>query len=202
MTSEARFPLKVEWEQIRESGLPGAELRPDPPLAAFPLRMEWDMLHPAAEEPFPAPLRASTDSGGTPEYPGGVVGLQRDAQRAGWSTELTYAVGYMPHSTHGRPGTAPKPSWALRMARGDERAVAVHRDGSWDSLWRWSSQRFFERFATLAAFVDAVTGVLVSLPSSAEWEKMLMKRPLKPTKAQRAEMERLLEEWRLWRGWK
>src|SRR5690242_5567385 len=106
-------------------------MRSEGPLVCFPLRSEWNMLHPEREEAFPEPLRRSTDTGGTPGVPEPVLKLQALAERAGWRSRVTYAVGYMPHATHGRPGVSPKASWALRMARGPFRAVAVQVEGSW-----------------------------------------------------------------------
>lgn len=191
MTSEARFPLRIDWERVQ--ALPewqrgGSLAAPEPPLVAFPLKSEWVLLHPEAPEAFPVPLRASTETGGTPEVPSGVLKLQRDAQGAGWATEVTYALGYMSHATHGRPGAEPKPSWALRMARGAQRAVAVHRGGAWDSFWRWSPDQFFTPSASLAEFTERVAGAMADLPSGTEWAKMLVKYPLRPTRKQWEEM--------------
>lgn len=191
MTSEHRFPLKIDWQRVQS--LPewqrgGSLAEAESPLVAFPLRSEWDALHPADRETFPEPLRRSTDTGGTPEAPSGVLKLQRDAQGANWVTEVTYAVGYTPHATHGRPGEAPKPSWALRMARGDQRAVAVHRGGAWESFRVWGSRRLFTAHHTLAAFTDEVAGAMVIYPSAAEWARMLVKYPLKPTRKQWEDM--------------
>jgi hypothetical protein len=143
---------------------------------------------------FPAPLRASTDPGGTPGIPGPVLKLQRDAQEAGWAVERTYAVGFLPHATHGRPGEAAKESWALRMTRGTDRAVAIHMAGTWTLLRRAS--RMFQPYPSLAAFTDDVAGVLMDQPSAVEWSRMLVKYPLKPTKKQLAEMETAHEAYR------
>lgn len=195
--SEARFPLGAEWARIQESELPPGELHPEGDLVAFPLKIEWLATQPAVlEEAFPVPLRGSTDTGGVPEVPEPVLKLQRDAQGAGWATRLTYAEGYVPHATHGRPGEAAKPSWAVRMARGVEGAVAVRRGGTWESFWRWGPDLFFAQSGSLAAFTDDVAGVLVDQPSAVEWSRMLVKYPLKPTKKQLAEMETAHEAYR------
>jgi hypothetical protein len=69
----------------------------------------------------------------------------------GWSTVVTRAVGTMPHAIHGTPGQELE-SWAVRMVRGGQRAVAVRRGPGWSSLWTWSSDQLHTRSSTLAEF--------------------------------------------------
>lgn len=144
---------------------------------------------------FPAPLRASNETGGTPEYPSGVLKLQRDAEGAGWATERTYALGFLPHATHGRPSPEAKHSFALRMTRAGDRAVAIHMAGAWTFFRR--SSRMFQPYASLADFTDDIAGRMVDRPSGAEWAKMLINRPLKPTKRQWDEMDAAWERYYL-----
>jgi hypothetical protein len=136
-------PTRWEWEQATGRY---------PALVAFPLKSEWLTLHPEAAETFPEPLRASDSPDPLPEVPGPVLKLQRLAEGAGWATLATYAVGHHPHATHGRPSATAKPSWALRMRRGDQRAVAVRVGSAWASFWYWTPEVFFMRAGTLAEF--------------------------------------------------
>jgi hypothetical protein len=106
-------------------------------------------------EPYPAPsLTSDTASPRVASKP--ASDLIMHAIRNNWAGDITYACGYVPHATHGRPGAIEKFSEALRLSRGDQRAVAVRMGGSWDSLWTWSTSQFFTRHATLAQFREAL----------------------------------------------
>lgn len=126
------------------------------PSGPFPLNPAHHE-RPALEErgPFPAPALTSTDP--LPEItPGPVLGLVMTAEGFGWECVTTAAVGHVPHATRGTPSAQPKSSWAARMQRGEQRAVAVRMDGNWTSLWTWSSTTAFKRHATLEAFKGAL----------------------------------------------
>lgn len=68
-----------------------------------------------------------------------------------WDCVTTYAKGNPPHAGHGRP-TAVRESWAIRMTRGTERAVAVRMGNTWSSFWYWSPTTFFRRSPGLDKF--------------------------------------------------
>lgn len=153
------------------------------------MRCEWDALHPAPPEEFPVPLVTSDDPlPASVLMPGPVADLARDMERAGWRAQITYAHGYVPHATHGRPSAKPKQSWAVRAVRGAQRAVAVREDDAWQSLWDWSAEHFFRRSPGLEVFVRATVGTPVCFPSRTEWDAMLVKYPLRPTRKQWDEM--------------
>jgi hypothetical protein len=147
------LPADIDLLRAEQASLPLGASHPDPPLHCFPLRVDWEMAtgwKPPAE-PFPAPLATSTDK----PAPAPVANLCKMAVLAGWAPTVTYAHGFMPHATHGRPGEA-KESWALRLTRGGQRAVAVRLGASWSSLWTWSSTQFFVRHGTLESFKRAL----------------------------------------------
>lgn len=116
-----------------------------------------DFSRPAAAlaEAYPAPtLRSDTPVVITPSAP--ACGLLTHAQGFGWDGVITHARGHVPHATHGRPGTE-KASEAVRLQRGDQRAVAVRMGGSWTSLWTWSTTQFFTRHKLLDEFKAALS---------------------------------------------
>lgn len=109
-----------------------------------------------ARAPYPAPSLTSVMPYAQPaSKPAAALLLLAGAH--GWQGVITFARGRMPHSIHGTPGAAEKFSEALRLSRGDRRAVAVRMGGSWSSLWTWSGSEFFTRHATLEAFKGALT---------------------------------------------
>lgn len=153
MTDLAIDPFAIDLLRAEQAGLPLGASHPDPPLHCFPLRLDWEYAtgwKPAAE-PYPAPLATSTDK----PAPGPVANLYKTAVLLGWTPEVTYAHGFMPHATHGRPGEA-KESWAVRLSRGEQRAVAVRLGAAWSSLWTWSTSVFFQRHGTLESFKRAL----------------------------------------------
>jgi hypothetical protein len=169
----------VDLLRAEQAGLPLGASHPDPPLHCFPLRVDWEMATgwtPSAD-PYPAALVTSYDPTDQPA-PDPVAGLVKTLAPHGWTAELTYAHGCMPHATHGRPGE-PQESWAVRLVRGAQRAVAVRLGGSWSSLWTWSTTEFFARHGTLEAFTLATAGMMVGMPSRKEWDAMLVKYPTK-----------------------
>lgn len=110
---------------------------------------------PPAPEPFPLPEHTSNQP--HPQaIPQPVVSLNLLALMAGWGVLLTHSRGHVPHATTGRPLRGAKELWALRMSRGDQRAVAVRQGDKWASLWTWSSTTFFQRYGTLEAFQGAL----------------------------------------------
>jgi len=105
---------------------------------------------------YPAPVLTSQMEP-IEHVPGPVMLLKGHAERLGWiSLRPRQSIGYVPHALHGTPGKNEKTLWCLKMLRGDRRAVAVRTDGSWSSLWTWSSEEFFARHATLEAFKEAL----------------------------------------------
>jgi hypothetical protein len=165
-----------------EAGLPAAESHPDPPLHCFPLRVDWERAtgYVASVEPYPVPAAAG-HLVGIEDWPPVMASLFGTACAFGWSANVTRAVGTMPHATHGTP-TTEKESFAIRFARGSAHAVAVYRGGAWESMWTWSSDEFFTRRETLEAFMGAIMGEKMTLPSKTEWDKLLVKYPKRPTK--------------------
>lgn len=120
------------------------------------------------EQPFPEPLVCSTGDAEPPGYPAPVLALRARLEAAGWRCLITYAEGWMPHATTGRPGTAPRASLALRMRRAGRGAVAVYRAQSkgwaWDLFYTWSPAEPWQKHGTLGAFEDATLGVMVRYP--------------------------------------
>lgn len=119
-----------------------------------------DFSRPAPEEedgPFPAPLvTAGQPWEGMVVPPKPIMDMARYADAAGWDHMITYAKGWVPHATHGRPSEKPKESWAVRMKRGEQRAVAVRMDAQWASLWTWAADSPFVHHKGLGEFKEAV----------------------------------------------
>jgi hypothetical protein len=126
-------------------------------LACFPTRIEWEMATGWKPEvvAYPTPLVTSRTSLAV-SAPAPVAGLEALAVSHGWDTLVTHSEGWEPHATHGRPGERPKVKWSVRMRRGQQYAVAVRTEGSWTSLWTWSTTQFFKRYSTLEAFKEAI----------------------------------------------
>lgn len=68
-----------------------------------------------------------------------VAGLVRKAQANGWNVRVTEACGSWP-STGKRP-SAPRWSLAVRLWRGNERAVAVYVEAP--GTWKWDTIRYW-----------------------------------------------------------
>lgn len=84
------------------------------------------------------------------------AGLLMLASSRGWEGRITFACGFLPHATYGTPGKTIKASEAVRLWRGDQRAVAVRMGDDWMSLWTWSPTQFFTRHATLDDLREAL----------------------------------------------
>ena len=116
-----------------------------------------DFSRPAEPEPEPYPAPALTSDMPSDQKPSApAAALLSLAVAHGWTGTITHAHGNPPHATHGRP-LAAKASEAVRLGRGQQRAVAVRMGGSWTSLWTWSPSQFFTRHATLEAFKMALS---------------------------------------------
>ena len=116
--------------------------------------VDFSRVADAVEQAYPAPSLTSVMPYGKPAS-APAASLYALALAHGWQGEITYARGCPPHATHGRP-TAERFSEAVRLHRGDQRAVAVRMGGSWASLWTWSASQFFTRHATLEVFKEAL----------------------------------------------
>jgi len=133
----------------------GGLLMTDDDLVCFPTRVDWEMAQPPADlESFPVPLVTSKDGQENAiQHPGPVDDLAAYGVNAGWTCDITYSEGWVPHATTGKP-LGPKVLWAVRMVRDGVRAVAVRTGDQWTSLWvigaRW------ERHETLGAFKEAL----------------------------------------------
>lgn len=142
--------MNVDELRAAENGLPwGGPAVPDPPLVCFPMPLSLDTR--TDGEPYPPPLVTSDDPLRC-VAPGPVAELGKLAGLMLWNVQITYSEGHLPHARLGTPSEKAKKIWALRMARGAQRAVAVRTDGSWTSLWTWSPQRMAARSRTLADF--------------------------------------------------
>ena len=138
--------LIAEWDQ-------GAS-------ALVPLRMDWEATQsvipeshewPAPEVPAIVVHRADYAANGP------VTGLVKLAESKGWTVKVIRARGCLP-SVGGRPSRQ-RWSFAVRLRRGNRRAVAVHTEGpsegsawSWDSMYAWSSEHPIHGYETITAF--------------------------------------------------
>lgn len=142
----------VDWATVGEMVRESMRDEPAPPVSA-PRPAPYDPavfvpIQAEHEGPYPAPAVTSRDGVAEPGPPRAVATLQKQAEAAGWMTAIQYAHGCMAHGTTGRP-LAARPSWALRMRKGDHGAVAVYRSGAWDTLYAWSSTTFYRRVPTI-----------------------------------------------------
>lgn len=104
---------------------------------------------------YPAPVLTSMDTPpGPPSQP--ALDLLAYAHLLDWEGVITQAKGHVPHATYGTPGKAAKYSDAVRLRRGQQRAVAVRMDGDWASMWTWSPEQFFARRRLLEEFKEAL----------------------------------------------
>jgi hypothetical protein len=89
--------------------------------------------------PWPKPEIAGHEV--APDYLGkrAVIDLVHLAEAAGWTVRVTHAKGSYP-SVGGKPGPA-RDSLAVRMWRGDQRAVAVYVAGA--KTWDWKICRMW-----------------------------------------------------------
>lgn len=123
----------------------------------------------------PAVMARPAPDLGTSEYPApevtskdGLIGpakravgdMERHAVLHGWNIRTTYAKGYVPHARLGTPGATPKESLAVRMWRGEQRAVAVYvgtaSAWSWTTLYLWRLGEFPTKYATVTPFLEAL----------------------------------------------
>lgn len=151
----ASFPLRSDWEQAQldERYPEGRPYR----YAVSSLEYREIFLGMLAEpEPFPEPIATSRDGHVPPPIPAPVKALQVAVERAGWATLVQHSEGHVPHATHGRPGAAAKPIWALRMRKGERGAVAVRTGAAWEFFYVWSPAGF-RRFTALGKFQEALT---------------------------------------------
>lgn len=114
--SEARFPLRSDWErvQVLPPWLPAGSLAdPEPDLVAFPLKCEWEAARGVVEEPYPDPVFTSRDRTAV-ILPSALTKLAEFAAGAGWGVIPQASMGRAPHGSTGRP-TALKRFIALRI---------------------------------------------------------------------------------------
>lgn len=159
--------------RAQESGLPAAETHPDPPLVSFPLRLDWERtLPPAGREPWPDPELVNREVAADGKT--AVRDLVVLAQAHGWTAVVTQARGAWP-GVAGRP-TIQRESLAVRLNRGDERAVAVYveaatgRTWAWDALWAWRAGQFpQDHDAAISLFLDRLFGLLCKSAMPTDW---------------------------------
>lgn len=114
--SEARFPLRADWERIL--ALPpeleaGSLAAPEPDLVAFPLKCEWEAVRPYDVDPYPAPVVTSRDNQSV-ILPSALAKVAQFAAGTGWGVIPQVSMGRAPHGSTGRP-TALKRFIALRF---------------------------------------------------------------------------------------
>lgn len=123
---------------------------------------------------WPEPEMSSTDIEVPPVH--AVAELAMLAARFGWDFKVTSAVGCWP-SVGGRPSRQ-RASYAVRMWRGRQRAVAVYveppglsKTWSWDTLLEWDLDSFPRGLATIGMFQDMVFGLECkpSWPGAKDW---------------------------------
>jgi hypothetical protein len=90
-----------------------------------------------------------------------VVDLAKKAVANGWFVKVTHAQGCYP-SVGQRPSRQ-RHSLAVRMWRGEDRAVAIYVEGtsekagwSWDTLYRWTLGEFPTKYATVTPFLEVI----------------------------------------------
>lgn len=161
--------------RAQEAGLPAAESHPDSPLVCFPMASEWRSMHP---EPshflWPEPAIAARPMAS--DYLGkkAVKDLAHLATMHGWQYRVTYARGSWP-SVGQRP-SRPLDSLAVRLWRGEYRAVAVYVEASeswkWSALYLWWIGSFPNPCLTgYEAWTDAMFGPLCkpAWPGPKDW---------------------------------
>ncbi len=139
MNSEARFPLRIDWERVM--ALPewqrgGSLADPEPALACFPLKSEWEALQGAQAEAYPAPNFTSRDDVAI-KFPSAVEKLAQFARGQGWRVIAQSSMGNVPHGSTGRP-TALKRLAALRFGdhRSGRRAYVVYEAPAITESWK------------------------------------------------------------------
>jgi hypothetical protein len=128
-------------------------------LNSFPMRIDWENTLPAAEQiSYPDPIVSSRDAV-VPYVIAPVASLRRYAEDRGWLVLLQYAHGYVPLGREAKPSPQSRESFALRMRRGRQYAVALYMAGasrtspwSWDMLYVWQAGQFPTQAESLAAF--------------------------------------------------
>lgn len=109
---------------------------------------------------YPAPAVTSKD--GLPGPAKAAVGdMETHAVLHGWNIRTTYAKGHVPHARLGTPSATPRESLAVRMWRGEQRAVAVYvgagKSWSWTTLYLWRLSEFPTKYINVTSFRDALT---------------------------------------------
>jgi len=115
-------------------------------------------------DPWPAPERVSADVDLSGIMSKPIFELVTMAGQFGWSCRVTSAVGCWP-SIGGRPSRQ-RASYAVRMWRGRQRAVAVYVEPpnvrgtwSWDTLLEWDLDSFPRGLANIGMFQDMLFGL-------------------------------------------
>lgn len=118
--------------------------------------LSFARVHEIIAEPFPMPEVTSADPQGSVIVPPPAVDLAAYAAGLGWEHMITYARGWVPHATHGRPLKDIRESWAVRLRREHRRAVAVRMGGDWASMWTWGQGEQFTHRKGITAFREAI----------------------------------------------
>jgi len=139
-SSEARFPLKIDWERVQThpDGLKAGSLAAiEPPLACFPLKSEWKATQPIKINEYPAPEYTSRDSHDV-KLPSAVQKLAQFAREQRWGVIAQSSMGSVPHARTGRP-SALKRLVALRFGDrvgSDRRAYVVYESPAAREDWK------------------------------------------------------------------
>lgn len=118
--------------------------------------LSFARVHEVLAEPFPAPEVTSDDPQGSVVIPSPATDLAVYAAALGWEHMVTYARGWVPHATHGRPLKGVRESWAVRLRRENRRAVAVRMGGNWVSMWTWGQGEQFTHHKGIMEFREAI----------------------------------------------
>lgn len=108
------------------------------------------------EVAFPAPEVTSADLQGSVKVPDPATQLAAYAASLGWEHMITYARGWVPHTRTGRPLAGVRETWAVRLRREHNRAVAVRMGGVWVSMWTWGADDRFTHHQGITAFREAI----------------------------------------------
>lgn len=150
------YPVLIGPPAFLPAELSTFEPEPGPDFDPAAVRRTWP--EDKTEATFPAPLVTSSDQAEGPAKRA-VTTLVKEMESAGWSVKVTYAKGWTPNASTGRPSAQPKESLAVRASRAGQRAVAAYFSGSswsWETLYVWTDGQFPDKHANITTFRKAV----------------------------------------------